>query len=101
MRTLVGVVLLCVVATAAAEPAVDPCGPLTGAIIENWARRPTPQEQARVEELRRACRAHLDAYADLRGLPPPQQLERLKELYREGAEGEALAVGAERVGLGE
>jgi hypothetical protein len=40
----------------AAEPAVEPCGPFGGAIVENWARPATPAEQARVAALRQACR---------------------------------------------
>ena len=59
-RTLVGLVLLvlvaCTLGRARAAELRDPCGPLTGPIAENWARPATPAEQARVEELRQACR---------------------------------------------
>jgi hypothetical protein len=85
MRGRVALVLAVGLAACAARDAQaaelrDPCGPFGGAIVENWARPPTPAEQARVEELRRACRA--DAYPDLQGLSPQRQLERLEELYR-------------------
>src|SRR4029453_9074165 len=62
MRGRVALVLVvglaaCATRHAQAYEPRDPYGPLDPAVIENWARPATPEEQARVEELRKDCRA--------------------------------------------